>query len=194
MPIRILPRPVDIECVMRMLDHGHAPALPGEQREQIFNQRGPLVRAGCESEDFQGNRAKMEMTSVITRNQKKRSSPMRIAIQVFAGLFAISLLGAAPALAHHGWSAYDSSKPVTLAGTITEVFYTYPHATVKLDVSGKTWLAVLAPPSRMSLRGISASDLKAGMAATVEGFPKRDDAGEMRAERITLGGKVYELR
>ena len=53
---------------------------------------------------------------------------------------------------------------------------------------------MLAPPSRMSVRGVSASDLKAGMAATVEGFAKRDDAGEMRAERLILDGKVYELR
>jgi hypothetical protein len=119
---------------------------------------------------------------------------MRIIIQLIAGLLALSLSGAAPALAHHGWSEYDRAKPVTLAGTITEVSYTYPHASLKLDVSGKSWLAVLAPPSRMSLRGVSGSDLKAGMAAVVEGFAKRDDAGEMRAERLTLGGKVYELR
>ena len=119
---------------------------------------------------------------------------MRIAIRLFAGLLTLGLLGAAPALAHHGWSEYDSNRPVILSGTITEVSYTYPHATIKLDVAGKNWLAVLAPPSRMSMRGVSSSDLKAGMPANVEGFPKRDDAAEMRAERITLGGKLYELR
>ena len=81
-----------------------------------------------------------------------------------------------------------------MAGTITEVSYSYPHATIKLDVSGKPWLAVLAPPSRMSSRGISGGDLKAGMQATVDGYPSRDDPAEMRAERITLDGKVYELR
>ena len=53
---------------------------------------------------------------------------------------------------------------------------------------------MLAPPSRMSSRGIAGTDIKAGMQATVEGYPKRDDPAEMRAERITLGGKVYELR
>jgi len=58
-------------------------------------------------------------------------------------------------------------------------------------------IQLLAGPltlGRMSMRGLSSSDLKAGMPANVEGFPKRDDAAEMRAERITLGGKVYELR
>jgi hypothetical protein len=119
---------------------------------------------------------------------------MRIATKSFTVSLALMLLAAIPALAHHGWSEYDNSKPVTLAGTITEVAYTYPHATIKLDASGKNWLAVLAPPSRMSSRGIAGSDIKAGMEATVEGYPKRDDPAEMRAERITLGGKVYELR
>ncbi len=119
---------------------------------------------------------------------------MRLSTQLFAGLLALCALATAPALAHHGWSEYDSSKPVTLDGTITEVSYTYPHATIKLEVSGKTWFTVLAPPSRMSTRGIAGSDLKTGMQASVEGFPKRDDTAEMRAERITLHGKAYELR
>jgi hypothetical protein len=119
---------------------------------------------------------------------------MRNATKSFTVSLALVLLATGPALAHHGWSEYDRSKPVTLAGTITEVAYTYPHATIKLDVAGKSWLAVLAPPSRMSSRGIAGSDIKAGMQATVEGYPKRDDPAEMRAERITLVGKVYELR
>ena len=111
----------------------------------------------------------------------------------FGMLASIALL-APPALAHHGWSEYDNTKPVTLAGTVTEVSYTYPHATIKLDVSGTTWFAVLAPPSRMSSRGISGTDIKVGEQATVEGYPSREQAPEMRAERITLDGKVYELR
>jgi hypothetical protein len=120
---------------------------------------------------------------------------MRIhAIKSVLGLLASILLAGTPALAHHGWSGYDQSKPVTLAGTITEVSYNYPHATIKLDVSGKIWLAVLAPPSRMSSRGISSAELKAGMKSSVEGYASRDDPDEMRAERITLGGKVFELR
>ena len=120
---------------------------------------------------------------------------MRInAIKAFLGLLTAAMLAAMPALAHHGWSGYDNSKPVTLAGTVTEVSYTYPHATIKLDVSGKAWLAVLAPPSRMSSRGISGDEIKVGAKATVEGYVSRDDGAEMRAERITLDGKVYELR
>jgi hypothetical protein len=115
-------------------------------------------------------------------------------VKTFIGFLTAALLAATPAFAHHGWSGYDNSKPVKLAGIVTEVSYTYPHATIKLDVDGKIWLAVLAPPSRMSSRGISGSDIKTGNLAGVEGFVSRDDGAEMRAERITLEGKTYELR
>jgi hypothetical protein len=36
--------------------------------------------------------------------------------------------------------------------------------------------------------------LKPGVEATVVGYPNRSDANEMRAERITIGGKTVELR
>ncbi|MES2958970.1 MAG: DUF6152 family protein [Pseudomonadota bacterium] len=103
---------------------------------------------------------------------------------------------AAPALtqAHHGWSGYDSNTPLKVAGTIREAGYEHPHGYVKLEVPGKTWLVVLAPPSRMENRGLASSALKAGVSAEVEGYPNRSDPQEMRAERITVGGKTVELR
>ena len=101
---------------------------------------------------------------------------------------------ALPALAPHGWSSYANDKQVTLTGKVVEAAYTYPHATIKLESAGKTWVAVLAPPSRMSARGLSGEDLKPGIQATVEGYPSRNDPAEMRAERIIIGGKTTELR
>ncbi|MGE0404905.1 MAG: DUF6152 family protein [Candidatus Korobacteraceae bacterium] len=100
-------------------------------------------------------------------------------------------------LAHHGWSHYDSSKTLTLTGAIRQSSYENPHATVRLQVDGgkgKTWLAVLAPPSRMQRRGLESSALKPGTTATVVGYPHRTEADELRAERITIGGKTIELR
>jgi hypothetical protein len=108
-------------------------------------------------------------------------------------MLATSLV-ALPAAAHHGWSSYDGNNAITLTGTITEASYTYPHGTIMLETSGKTWLAVLAPPSRMSARGLPSSDLTVGAQATVEGYPSRQDPKEMRAERITIHGRIIELR
>jgi hypothetical protein len=109
---------------------------------------------------------------------------------------ALLALAALPfaALAHHGWSEYDASKTLTLTGKIEEAGYEHPHGYVKLATPGKTWLAVLAPPSRMNNRGLPREALEVGATATVEGYPNRNKPEEMRAERITIAGKTVELR
>jgi len=104
------------------------------------------------------------------------------------------VLAPAAALAHHGWSGYDASQVLNLTGTIREAGYEHPHGFVKLETPDKTWLVVLAPPSRMENRGLPREMLKAGTKASVVGYPNRSDASEMRAERITIGDKTTELR
>lgn len=96
--------------------------------------------------------------------------------------------------AHHGWSEYDASKALTVTGVIKDSGYEHPHGHVHLETSGKTWQVILAPPSRMERRGLSKSDLQPGTKAAVMGYPNRDKPEEMRAERITVGGKTVELR
>lgn len=98
------------------------------------------------------------------------------------------------AFAHHGWSEYDSAKLLKLTGKIAEFGYEHPHGHVRLETPGKTWLCVLAPPSRMENRGLAKDMLKAGTTVTLEGYPNRNKPEEMRAERITVGGKTVELR
>lgn len=97
-------------------------------------------------------------------------------------------------LAHHGWSEYDSDKLLKLTGKIAESGYEHPHGYIKLVTPGKTWQAVLAPPSRMEARGLSKDAVKVGAQVTVEGYANRNKPEEMRAERIIAGGKTIELR
>jgi hypothetical protein len=98
------------------------------------------------------------------------------------------------AIAHHGWSEYDATRALTLTGTVVTSGWEHPHGFVKLATAGKTWIVVLAPPSRMENRGLQKAEIASGTTATVEGFPNRDKPEEMRAERITVGGKTTELR
>ena len=98
------------------------------------------------------------------------------------------------AMAHHGWSEYDSTNPLTLSGTIKESGYEHPHGYVRLETPGKTWLVVLAPPSRMENRGLPATALTPGNKATVAGYANRNKPEELRAERITINDKTVELR
>jgi hypothetical protein len=77
----------------------------------------------------------------------------------------ISLIFASGAHAHHGWSGYDETKPLSLTGTIRDSGYDNPHGFVELEVAGnpaKTWHVVLAPPSRMETRGLPKELLKTG--------------------------------
>ncbi len=110
-------------------------------------------------------------------------------------MFAATLLLAAPlALAHHGWSEYDDSKPIELKGTIRSAGYDNPHGMVQLQAGDKTWTVVLAPPGRMANRGLEQKALAPGVDAVVNGYPSRSKPAEMRAERITIGGQTTELR
>ena len=111
--------------------------------------------------------------------------------RVLSAIFAM-LPGAA--VGHHGWSEYDSSKLLKLTGKIVESGYEHPHGHVRLETPGKSWNVVLAPPSRMERRGLEKAALKPGGTVTVEGYPNRDKPEELRAERITVGGKTVELR
>ena len=103
-------------------------------------------------------------------------------------------LALGPAYAHHGWSEYDSAKVMTLTGVIKQSGYEHPHGHVMLEVSGKLWHVVLAPPSRMENRGLPAAGLKPGNQVTVVAYPNRTKLDEARAERITVNGKTVELR
>ena len=46
----------------------------------------------------------------------------------------------------------------------------------------------------MQRRGLSEEMLKTGTAIKAEGYPSTRREHEMRAERITVDGKVYEMR
>ncbi|GIK85459.1 MAG: hypothetical protein KJ018_19375 [Burkholderiales bacterium] len=106
------------------------------------------------------------------------------------------LLAATPALAlaHHGWSEYDASQTLTLTGQVEQSGYEHPHGYVTLSSGGKRWTAVLAPPSRMDNRGLTRDLVRPGATVTVVGYPNRNKPDEMRAERITAGGRTVELR
>jgi hypothetical protein len=117
--------------------------------------------------------------------------------KVIAGLALALPLAAA---GHHGWSEYDSSKPLKLTGKIVDSGYEHPHGHARLEAkgegatAGKTWNVILAPPSRMERRGLEKGMLKPGATVTVEGYANREKPEELRAERVIVNGKTVELR
>lgn len=109
-----------------------------------------------------------------------------------AGLFVLT--GALAASAHHGWGGYDTTKKLTIKAPIEMIAWQNPHAHVMLKYQGATWEITLAPISRMQNRGLSEEMLKTGTVITAEGYPSTRREHEMRAERITVDGKVFEMR
>jgi hypothetical protein len=105
-----------------------------------------------------------------------------------------ALVIAGPAAAHHGWGSYDAAKPVTITGPILNAKYENPHATITVRGADKEWTVTLAPTSRMSNRGATADVIAQGKTVTAFGYPSTVEKDEMRAERITVDGKTYEMR
>lgn len=107
---------------------------------------------------------------------------------------AVLVAVASVAQAHHGWSAYDSGNTMRIEAPLQEVQYRNPHAEVEVDHDGRRWHVILAPIRRMESRGLPEGSLRQGKTILIEGYPKRDGTAELRAERITVDGKVIELR
>ena len=108
-------------------------------------------------------------------------------------LVALGLAGGG-AFAHHGWGSYDAAKRFKITSPIEHVAWQNPHVHIHVTYEGATWEAVLAPPFRMEARGLSPALLKAGTRVEVDGYPSTQTPREMRAERIVIEGKTYELR
>lgn len=73
---------------------------------------------------------------------------------VFALGLAVSFLSCA-SLAHHGGAAYDSSKTVTVTGTVTDFRFINPHVLIYIAVEGDDgevveWSGELTSPNRLA--------------------------------------------
>jgi Family of unknown function (DUF6152) len=117
------------------------------------------------------------------------TAEMRIAFAVAA-----CALLTGTALAHHGWGSYDAAKPVTVAGPIVTSKFENPHATITVRAGDRTWTVTLAPTSRMISRGATQKVVAVGNDVSAYGYPSTVEKDEMRAERITVDGKTYEMR
>ena len=120
-------------------------------------------------------------------------APKRFALHVtLLGFLALPL--GSTVFAHHGWSSYDQTQLLTHTGVIKTSSYEQPHGFVVIEAQGRSLTVILAPPFRMESRGLSKEAIAPGREVTVQGYALRSSADELRAERITAGGKTIELR
>ena len=117
---------------------------------------------------------------------------MHKSMKIAAVLAALAIPGAA--IAHHGWSSYDTTKVIKHSAPLKEVSWGNPHGMAKVAYQGKDWVVVLAPTTRMESRGLTQAMVAPDKVVTIEGYPRLDGTAEMRIERVTANGKIVELR
>ncbi|MEY2855072.1 MAG: hypothetical protein RL030_2204 [Pseudomonadota bacterium] len=106
------------------------------------------------------------------------------------GIAALSLLLAAPVIAHHSFAVFfDADRMIKIDGTVEEFQFRNPHGLIRMTVRQKDgseveWKAETNSPSILERRGWKRDSLKAGDAIKVEGWPARDGAHYMRMRSV----------
>lgn len=109
------------------------------------------------------------------------------------------LVAAAPAIAHHAFSAeFDAKQPITIRGKVTKVQWTNPHVWVYLNVqdeAGKltNWGFEMGAPQQVQNQGWGRNSLKAGDELIVVGSKARDGSTRMNARNVTWAATGVKL-
>ena len=107
-------------------------------------------------------------------------------------LAVVAVVAASPLLAHHSWPV-DTSRAVTVSGTVTSYEWGNPHVMMGLEVkadSGKVEKWNVGGPSttRMEANGWDKNTLKPGDVITATGYQFTDGQKVLRLEKITMSG------
>jgi len=98
-------------------------------------------------------------------------------------LACLAVFGVLPLLAHHSFTMFDTTKQVTITGTVTAFEWTNPHTYIEIDVPGengkvKHWSIEMGSPSILQKSGWKFNSLKTGDKTTLNISPlKNGDAG-----------------
>jgi len=106
-------------------------------------------------------------------------------------IFVLMALITAPVAAHHGTASFDTSKDVTLKGTVTDWIWANPHCFLKFDAMDDTgtvrnWAVEVSNPTDMTKRGWARSSFKVGDVVTVNLQPVKNGAPIGRLRNVVL--------
>jgi hypothetical protein len=104
--------------------------------------------------------------------------------------FVAFVAAASPLRAHHSWPV-DTSKAVTVKGTVTGYDWGNPHVMIGLDVkaddgSTEKWSVGGPSTTRMEGNGWDKTTLKPGDVITATGFRFSDGQKILRLEKIVM--------
>ncbi len=115
-----------------------------------------------------------------------------------AFVLAATLSAASPSLAHHSFAAYDSTRTLTLAGTVESFAWANPHAVLRILAPGSgagpqaEWEVETSSPGIMQRFGWKRDSVRRGDRVVVVLNPMRDGSHHGRLHTVTLvdSGKV----
>jgi hypothetical protein len=117
---------------------------------------------------------------------------MRRKLLSSAILMVFVLAGGGPLLAHHGTGvSYETSKLVTLKGTVTGWLWSNPHCGLLFDVTDAKgavahWGAEMGNPHQMSGAGFARDTFKMGDKITVTGHPALSGSPRLTLDHVEL--------
>jgi len=111
-------------------------------------------------------------------------------LSVFAvavGLLSVSI----PLFAHHGTAVFDTSKTLTLKGSVTEWDWSNPHCLLQFDVKNESgqvvhWIAETQNPGNMVYAGWGKASFKPGDEVTVTLMPTKNGLPYGRIKEVVL--------
>jgi len=100
-------------------------------------------------------------------------------------------------LAHHGAAIYDSTKRLTLEGTVSDWSWSNPHCLLEFDVKddkGNTvhWVTEASNPSDMVKLGWSKRMFKPGDKVIVTVVPAKNGQPIGEIAQVTINGQSYQ--
>jgi hypothetical protein len=109
------------------------------------------------------------------------------------------LMCAGPTLAHHGGSAYDTSKTTVLTGTVKTFDFIQPHPIIGLDVKDESgnlvnWSIEMTSPNHLVRYGWNGHKLKPGDQITVTGNAAKNGLKVLNLRKISwANGELIPL-
>ena len=105
-------------------------------------------------------------------------------------LVAVATLGVSVG-AHHGAASFDTTRELTLKGTVTEWIWANPHCFLKFDAKDDTntvrnWAVEVSNPTDMTRLGWARTSFKFGDEVTVTLQPVKSGAPVGRLRRVVL--------
>src|ERR1019366_5771121 len=107
------------------------------------------------------------------------------------GVLAVLLMVSVPMFAHHGTSAYDTTKLTTVKGTVTDFQFNNPHVMISVetkDDKGKVemWIGEANSPNVLTRHGWDRDIIKKGDQITIIGYRPKNGAKTLRLQKVVL--------